>query len=180
LNATIESLPFTALGGQPAFAKGTLERFVRAPRVAVLSYLRQDGRPNQSPIWYTYRDGAFLMSTTTGSPKHRALARDSRVCLTIDDDRPPYRAVIVEGEAQLAEAVPSDDPTEGMAVRYFGRLGAAEYARLTDDVYAATGLTLITLRPAAVKGFDNTRALSRATLAFVRVRDRLPIPKRWL
>jgi nitroimidazol reductase NimA-like FMN-containing flavoprotein (pyridoxamine 5'-phosphate oxidase superfamily) len=67
------------LGGQPAFAPGTVERFVREPRVAVLAYLRADGRPGQAPIWYTYRDRAFHMSTVTGSPKHRALVREPRV-----------------------------------------------------------------------------------------------------
>ncbi len=176
----LDELPFAALGGQPAFAPGTIERFVREPRVAVLAYLRLDGRPGQAPIWYTHRDGAFHMSTMTGSPKHRALAREPRVCLTIQDERPPYRAVLADGVAMLTPLDGRDDPTAGMAVRYFGRLGAAEYDRLTAAEYARTGLTLITLRPAALRGFDNTRALNRVVLAFMRVRDRLPIPRGWL
>ncbi len=176
----LDDLPFSALGGQPAFAAGTLERFVRAPRIAVLAYVRADGRPCQSPIWYTLRDAAFHMSTVTGSPKHRALVREPRICLTIQDERPPYRAVVADGVAELTPLEPSDDPTAGMAVRYFGRLGAAEYERLTGEEYARTGLTLITLRPLALRGFDNTRALGRGTRAFVWVRDRLPVPRSWL
>jgi PPOX class probable F420-dependent enzyme len=177
----LDDLPCAALGGQPGFAPGTIERFVRAPRVALLAYLRSDGRPGQAPIWYTYRAGAFHFSTVTGSPKHRALARDPRVCLTIQDERPPYRALIADGTVELEPLDGSfADPTQGMAARYFGRLGAAEYERMTAAEYARTGLTLVTLRPKSLRGFDNTRALSRAALLFMRVRDRLPVPRRWL
>ena len=180
-NPRLDDLPFTALGGQPRFAPGAIEPFVAAPRVAVLAYVRADGRPCQSPIWYTHRFGAFHMSTVTGSPKHRALARDPRVCLTIQDERPPYRAVIADGEVEL-EPLPvgSDDTTAGMALRYFVRLGASEYERMTADEYARRGLTIITLRPTKLRGFDNTRALSRAALLFMRLRDRLPVPRSWL
>lgn len=176
----LDALPFTALGGQPAFAPGTVEPFVRAARVAVLAYVRADGRPGQAPIWYTLHDGAFHMSTTNGSPKHRALSRDPRVCLTIQDERPPYRAVLADGEVTMAPVDEAGDPTAGAAVRYFGRLGAAVYERMTAEEYARKGLVRITLKPAALRGFDNTRALGAATLAFVRLRDKLPIPMRWL
>lgn len=178
--AKLDDLPFTALGGQPAFAPGTIEAFIAEPRIAVLAYIRADGRPCQAPIWYTYRDGAFHMSTVTASPKHKALQRDPRVCLTIQDERPPYRAVIMDGVVEMAAADPANDPTEGMAVHYFGRLGAAEYERMTAAEYAEKGITIITLRPQSLRGFDNTRAINAAVLAFVRLRDRLPIPRRWL
>lgn len=177
----LHQLPFKALGGQPAFHPGDIVDFVGQRRVAVLAYVRSDGRPNQTPIWYTHRDGAFHMSTTTNGPKHRAIERNPRISLTIQDERPPYRAVIVDGTASLrplGEGV--DDPTEGMATRYFGRLGAAAYDRMTRELYEATGMTLITLVPDEIKGFDNTNALSWGELAFTRVREHLPVPRRML
>ncbi len=178
--STLATLPFQPLGGQPAFTPEDLEAFVAGRRVAVLAYLRHDGRPHQSPIWYTHRDGVFIMTTVTGSPKHRALTRDSRVSLTIQDERPPYRAVILEGTVDLTPRDANNDPTSGMAIRYFGRVGAAEYDRLTAETYESNGLTLITMRAVAVRGFDNTHALSRTALAFVRLREHLPLPRRWL
>ncbi len=180
-STSLDQLPFKALGGQPAFDPDDLVGFVEQRRVAVLAYVRSDGRPNQSPIWYTYRDGAFHMSTTTNGPKHRAVERNPRVSLTIQDERPPYRAVIVDGIATLRSLVDgADDPTDGMATRYFGRLGAAAYDRMTREIYEASGMTLITLIPDEIKGFDNTNALSRGELAFTRVREHLPIPRRLL
>lgn len=182
----VRDLPFRAVGGQPPFRPDALERFVSEPRVAVLAYVRRDGRPHQSPLWYTYRDGAFLMSTVTGSPKHKALMRDGRVSLTIQDETPPYRAAVMEGTVELSPIVPVEnpgdaaDPVDGMATRYLGRLGAAAYDRMTAEAYRATGLTLVTFRPTAVSGFDNSRTTGRLALAFVRLRSRLPVPRRWL
>ena len=177
--APLRDLPFRALGGQPGFAPGDVERFVDDRRIAVLAYVRADGRPNQTPIWYTHRDGVFRMTTTTGSPKLRALAKRPDATLTIQDERPPYRAVVVEGRVTL-RPLDGDDPTEGVAVRYLGRLGARAYDDLTAAVYAASGLTLISLVPDALKGFDNRHALGRGERAFVAARERLPVPRRWL
>ncbi len=177
--APLADLPFRALGGQPAFAPDDIEAFVDDRRIAVLAYVRADGRPNQTPIWYTALDGVFHMTTTTGSPKLRALARRPEVTLTIQDEQPPYRAVIVEGRVTL-RPLDDDDPTEGMATRYLGRLGAKAYDELTAEVYAASGLTLISLVPEALKGFDNRHALGRGERAFVAARERLPVPRSWL
>ena len=173
-------LPFQGLGGQPKFDHLGLERFLLGNHVAVLAYLRKDGRPNQTPIWYRFDGSSILMSTVTDSPKHRALVRDPRVTLMIQDERPPYRAVIVEGEVDLEPIDPAEDPTVGIDVRYFGRLGAAEYRKMTAEAHAQTRLTALILRPTAVKGFDNTKQLAKPALAFVRLRHWLPIPKGWI
>ena len=176
----VSELPFHPVGGQPAFQPAHLEAFVAQRRVAVLAYLRSDGRPHQVPIWYTYKAGTFWMSSVTDSPKHRALLRDPRVSLTIQDEAPPYRAVVLEGNVALTSLDPSSDPTEGVAVRYFGRVAAHEYHKMTADLYEQAGLTLMALTPSAIRGFDNRRALGRPSRAFVAVRNRLPFPRRWL
>lgn len=120
------------------------------------------------------------MSTTTG-PKRRALKRNPKISPTIQDERPPYRAVIVDGTASLRPLESdTDNPTEGMATRYFGRPGAAAYDQMTRDLYEASDMTPITLVPDEIKGFDNTKTLSRGELVFTRLREHLPIPRRML
>lgn len=175
----LSHLKFRAVGDQPAFDANALERFVRAPRVAVLAYARADGRPGQSPIWYVYRDGVFYMSTVTASPKAKALARDPRVCLTIQDEAPPYRAAIFDGEVELSPLA-DDGPVAGIATRYLGKFGAAAYDKMTAETYDRTGLTLIALRPTSVRGFDNTRGLGLGNTIFLKLRALLPIPRAWL
>ena len=171
-------LPFTPLGGSPAFEPAALERFLGGRHIAVVSYLRKDGRPNQAPLWYLYRDGTLWFNVETGSAKHHALRRDGRVCVTIQDERPPYRAVIVEGTVELIEPGDPSLPHE-LAVRFFGRLGASSYERMVAEAGSAGGVT-VRLHPTEVKGFDNTRMIGRALLVFARLRDRLPVPRRWL
>lgn len=172
-------LAFRPVGGQPAFDADALERFVAAPRIAVLAYARSDGRPGQSPIWYVYRDGVFYMSTSTDAAKTKALMRDPRVCFTIQDETPPYRAAIFDGAVELMP-MPQDSPTSAIATRYLGRMGGAEYAKMTDEQYDRSGLTLLTLRPASVRGFDNTRGLALWQALFLKLRAGLPIIGRWL
>lgn len=178
-SSSLARLPFRSLGGQPGFRPEDLEPFVDHRRIGVLAYVRGNGRPNQTPIWYTFRNGTFLMTTTVDSPKERALARRPDVTLTIQDERPPYRALIVDGTVRM-EPLPDPDPTEGMAVRYFGRAGAAAYERLTAEHYAETGMTLVTLVPRELRGFDNRHALSSGERLFVALRERLPVPRAWL
>ena len=158
-----------------------LERFVAAPRIAMLSYVKRDGTPAQAPIWYQYRDGRFAMVTSKTSPKAKALARAKRACLTIQDEMPPYRAVIVDGD--------------GHAHRRRGRgrhqqlarhalLRPARRARVRED----DGRGEPQDRPQP----DHLRSRARARLRqpppgrrarlrlYMRLRESLPIPRSWL
>ncbi|MGA9278705.1 PPOX class F420-dependent oxidoreductase [Ilumatobacter sp.] len=178
--APISSLPFTALGGQPAFDRTGLDRFLAANRIAVMSYIRKDGRPNQAPLWYAYRDGVMLFAVSTGSAKHNALLRDARVCVSVQDERPPYRAVMIDGTVELVDIGSDGTFSSEMATRYFGKLGANEYEKMSKADRESTGQTLIRLIPSEVKGFDNTKAIGAALLGFARIRNRLPIPRQWI
>jgi len=176
----LTELPFQAMGPQPAFAAEDLERFVAAPRIAILSYVKRDGTPAQAPIWYQYRDGRFFLVTAKTSPKAKALARGKRACLTIQDEMPPYRAVIVDGDVTL-----TDCPLEGginswLATHYFGRFGGREYEKMSAEENAKTGLSLVTFDPVRVRGFDNHRLVGRGIRAYMRLREILPIPRSWL
>jgi PPOX class probable F420-dependent enzyme len=176
---SVESLPSKAAGDQPAFLGPDLEAFVRAPRIGVLGYVRSDGRPGLAPIWYVYRDGAFFLSTESNAPKLRALRRDPRVTFAIHDDAPPYRAAVFEGELEI-EPMPARAPTDGIATRYLGRVAGGIYDKMTAENHAKVGVTLMTLRPRRVVGFDNTRAIGLGTRLFLRVREWLPVPRAWL
>jgi PPOX class probable F420-dependent enzyme len=177
---TLSQLPFQAAGGQPAFAASDLERFVAAPRVGILAYARRDGRPNQVPIWYAYRDGKFLMLTSPTSPKAKALARAPKACLTIQDETPPYRAVVVDGDVQLTKTTPDAGLNSELAMRYFGKIGGKEYEKMTAADNAKHGLVLITLTPKAVRGFDNHRMIGAPLRVYMRIRNLLPIPRSWI
>ena len=161
------------LGGQPAWQDDALRRFVGQARIAVMSYVRADGRPGQAPIWYVEHDGVLHANVGTGSPKHRALRKDPRISITIQDERPPYRAVLFDAVVELTDQ-PERAATAGIEQRYFGRIGGAAYRRMVAEEEAAAGFTEITMRPLDVRGFDNTVDLHPLTVAFLRLRPHLP------
>ena len=168
-------LPCRPIGDQPAWRPADLERFVAAPRIAVLAYVRKDGRPCQTPIWYRYLDGQVVMTAQSNAPKIHALRRDPRVCVTIQDEAPPYRAVIIDGVVDLS-ALPEGEHDHESAVRYLGAYGAKVYETLTAEEYAETGTTRITVEPHDVRGFDNLSALKPHERGFMAVRKVLPGP----
>lgn len=176
----LTDLPFQAMGPQPAFAPADLERFVAAPRIAVLSYVKRDGTPAQAPIWYQYRDGRFAMVTSKTSPKAKALARAGRACLTIQDEMPPYRAVIVDGAVTLSDVAVEGGLNSWLAMHYFGRFGGREYEKMTAAENHEHGLVQITFDPMRVRGFDNHRLIGAGFRLYMRLRESLPIPRSWL
>lgn len=175
----LTDLPFRAMGSQPPFATADLERFVAAPRIAILSYVKRDGTPAQAPIWYRYQDGRFAMVTGRTSPKARALARTKRACLTIQDEMPPYRAVIVDGDVTITDAPLEGGITSWLATHYFGKLGGREYERMTLEENRKTGLSLITIEPVRVRGFDNHHLVGPLLRLYMRARELVPLPRHW-
>jgi PPOX class probable F420-dependent enzyme len=170
---TVLDLPFRSTGGEPAFTRTQLDRFLRRPRVAVLAYLRRDGSPNQISIWYDYKAGELSFSMETSSPKVRALRRDPRVTVTIQDERPPYRSVVIDGELELDDRGADVTLPMSLADRYFGRVAGGIYRRRYEARRASEGTTIARLAPHAVRGLDGTESVDAATLAFLRVRHRL-------
>lgn len=78
------------------------ETFLRHPvRPAVLATTRPDGRPHAVPVWYDFDGDAIVFTTGAHTVKGRNLARTPRLALCVQDDRPPFSFVTIEGTAQL-------------------------------------------------------------------------------
>ena len=109
-----------------------------------LAVTRLDVRPHVTPIWFVL-DGADVMLTTAEtSVKGRALRRDPRVCLCVDDQQPPFSFVVIEGEATL-----SDDLAElgRWAAVIGGRYMGDDRADAYGERNAVEGELLVRLRP---------------------------------
>ncbi|MDN3270594.1 PPOX class F420-dependent oxidoreductase [Streptomyces sp. MA15] len=97
-------------------------------RTGKLATVRADGRPHLAPIWFVLDGDEVVFNTGTATVKGRNLARDGRIALCVDDDRPPFAYVILEGRARLSE-----DPGElrhwaaRIGARYMGEERAEEF-----------------------------------------------------
>ncbi|MFF8586760.1 PPOX class F420-dependent oxidoreductase [Streptomyces althioticus] len=74
-------------------------------RTGKLATVRADGRPHLAPVWFVLDGGDVVFNTGAETVKGRNLARDGRIALCVDDDRPPFAYVILEGRARLSEDV---------------------------------------------------------------------------
>src|SRR6266496_3776655 len=72
-------------------------------RTAVLATTRAEGRPHAAPVWYGVDGDHILVNISEETVKGKALRRDPRVTVVVDDDAPPYAFVMVEGEAELVD-----------------------------------------------------------------------------
>ena len=112
------------------------EAFLQEANVAVLSTVDARGRPHAAPVWYLYEDGVFIVSTDRGSRKHKNIAANPNICLTIDKRDLPYFAVMAHGRAEIG---PMFSPEERLwlAIRYLGdRRGHAyvEHTKSEDSI----------------------------------------------
>ncbi|BDB41625.1 MULTISPECIES: PPOX class F420-dependent oxidoreductase [Mycobacterium] len=121
-------------------------------RTGMLGFAASDGRPLVAPVWFVVDDGALVFTTDSRTAKGRALQRDPRTTICVDDPHPPYSFVQVQGLASLSE-----DPGQLLDIatrtgaRYMGADRAEEFGRRN----AVPGELVVRLRPTKViAGFD--------------------------
>jgi PPOX class probable F420-dependent enzyme len=132
-------------------------------RPAILSTVRADGRPHAAPIWYALDGRDFLFTTGRGAVKGRNLRRDPRLALCIQDERPPFAYVRVEGTAEVEDELAR---VRVWAERIGGRYMGADRAREYGARNGMPGEMLVRVRIE-----HNRRGQRRRPLA---VRDRAP------
>jgi len=76
---------------------------------ARLAYVWTDGTPRVVPIWFHWNGRELVMATPPKAPKLKALGKNPKVSLTIDNNEFPHKVLLIRGTARL-------DPIE--ALRY--------------------------------------------------------------
>jgi PPOX class probable F420-dependent enzyme len=100
-------------------------------RTAKLATTRSgNGSPHVAPVWFVLDGDDLVFTTGADTVKGRGLRHDPRVALCIDDERPPFSFVVLEGTATL-----SDDLDEmlrwatALGSRYMGADEAEAFGR---------------------------------------------------
>ncbi|GAA4061922.1 PPOX class F420-dependent oxidoreductase [Actinomadura miaoliensis] len=75
-------------------------------RTGKVAVIRDDGAPHVTPIWFVLDGDDLIFTTGSETLKARALRRDPRVSVCVDDDTPPFSFVVMRGEATLSEDLP--------------------------------------------------------------------------
>jgi len=86
---------------------------------ARLAYISTDGTPRVVPIWFHWNGREIVMASPPKAPKLKALAKNPRVSLTIDDNTFPHKVLLIRGSARLEPVEGIVPEYEAAAARYF-------------------------------------------------------------
>jgi PPOX class probable F420-dependent enzyme len=118
------------------------------PRPGVLATTRKDGRPHVAPVWYVVDDdGTIVFTTGAGTVKGRTLRRTGWAAMTVDDDRPPFSFVTVEGPVTISYDLAE---VREFAGRIGGRYMGADRAEEYGERNGVPGELLVRLTPEKV------------------------------
>ena len=107
-------------GGLDLLEHPTSKELLQSTIPARLAYVWMDGTPRVVPIWFHWNGREFVLGTPPKAPKLKALAKNPKVALTIDDNTFPHKVLLVRGTTRL-EAVNGVVPEYAQATeRYFG------------------------------------------------------------
>ena len=110
---------------------------------ARLAYVSTDGSPRVIPIWFHWNGRDLVLGTPPKAPKLRALAKNPKVALTIDDNNFPHKVLLVRGVARL-QPMNGIVPEYALAAeRYFGaEQGKAWVAQLASMIHEMVRITI--------------------------------------
>ncbi|MFV8311976.1 PPOX class F420-dependent oxidoreductase [Mycobacteroides chelonae] len=98
-------------------------------RTGMLGLVRANGAPIVTPVWFLLHEGSggdeLIFTTGTETLKGKAIRRDPRISLAVNDQRPPYSYVQFSAEARLTSDL---DEMREWATRIGGRYMGAELA----------------------------------------------------
>ena len=99
-------------------------------RTGKLATTRKDGRPHVVPVWFVLDGEDVVFTTGAETVKGRNIRRDGRISMLVDDERPPFAFVQLNGTATW-EDNPSNmlDWATRIAARYMGEDQAEAFGR---------------------------------------------------
>jgi PPOX class probable F420-dependent enzyme len=99
-----------------------------------LAVTRADGTPHVVPIWFVLDssgdDDYVIFNTGEKTVKGKALRRDPRMAMCVDDEHPPFSFVSVQAEAELSDDLAAMLPWSiRLGGRYMGEDKAEDFGR---------------------------------------------------
>jgi hypothetical protein len=87
---------------------------------ARLAYCWLDGSPRVVPIWFHWNGEELVFVSPPKAPKLKALRKNTKVAITIDDNAWPHKVLLVRGTAKVEMVKGIAAEYAASAKRYFG------------------------------------------------------------
>jgi PPOX class probable F420-dependent enzyme len=117
---------------------------MQGTRTGKLATTTAAGAPHVTPIWFVLDGDDVIFTTHESSLKGKALLRDGRVSMVVDDQEPPYSFVIVNGSATVSRDL---DELVAWATKIGGRYMGAERAEEFGRRNGVDGELLVRVTP---------------------------------
>ena len=80
-----------------------LDRFLsEGSRTGKLATVRADGSPHVAPVWFILDQDDLVFMTGATTVKGKAILRETRVAVLVDDERPPFAFATIEGTVSIS------------------------------------------------------------------------------
>ena len=125
---------------------------------AKVSTATLDGIPHVAPVWFVIdydprtndnKDFTIFFTTFYNSVKARHLISNPKVSLCVDDQKPPFSFVMINGMAEIDQNPRNDELlglTSRIAERYMGKEHAEKYGKRN----AVQGECIVKIKPAKI------------------------------
>ena len=120
---------------------------LRGTRTGKVAWVGHDGAPHVAPIWFVLDGDDVVFNTGADTGKGRALAREGRASMVVDDDSPPFSFVKIDGTVTLHDDL---DEVRRFATTIGGRYMGADRAEEFGRRNGVPGELLVRLHPTKV------------------------------
>lgn len=132
-----------------AFGARAVSR-LNSEQVVWLTTVAPSGTPQPNPVWFSWRDGEFLIFTQPGTPKLRNISRNPRVALNLNSTATGGEVVIFAAAARVAQVWPGAAEIAAFAAKYAD--GLAGLGMSPEEFFADYSIA-VRIVPDRVRGF---------------------------
>ncbi len=138
------------------------DKFLSQAWIAVISIPEPGRGPLTVPVWYSYQPGGDVrIWTGSGTRKARLLQAAERISVCVQDPRPPYKYVSIEGPISI-EPVQFERDVRPMALHYFGPENGEKYLESIGGKEGVANDILVRVKPERWLTVDSSKlALSQ-------------------
>ncbi len=119
---------------------------------ATFASVRADGRPHAVPTWYAVDGDEIVFTTWHTTVKAANIRERPSVVVVVQDPRPPYTYVSIEGDARLIDDLSQcRDVSTRLGAKYMGADRAEEFGKRNG----VPGELVVRVRPTKIFGEAN-------------------------
>lgn len=137
---------------QPMTEEETHSFLLEGTRTGKLAWVGQNGQPHVAPVWFTLDGSDVLFNTHRDTGKAKAMAREGRACLLVDQEETPYGFVKIDGTVTFEDSL---GDVRALATTLGGRYMGEDRAEEFGARNGVDGELIVRLTPTKVTALAN-------------------------